>query len=281
MLGMSDIGTLDILTINCNTINTQDADRADKCSTNMTSSQVSRCEQYYTNLIQEVDRCKKCYKNIDSNSKSDNKDKQIVIDNENSKVNYFLPGPNQDNDNRVITEITQLLQRDFKDVFTWIGCFDGTFSLQVKPDSKPYQAPLRHVAYALQKPFKEESQLLQQQEIVTPLDVDGTAEWCISFVLVLKPNEKVRLCPDPVRINQALIRPVHRGSTLNGIFQKLNNAKYLSLIDVSSGYHNLKLCEKSLYHTISAYQFGITDTRDCHLGPPPQGICLKENTWSI
>ena len=48
------------------------------------------------------------------------------------------------------------LQRDCKDVFNGIGCFDGTFSLQLKPGSKPYQAPLRCVAYALQKPFKEE-----------------------------------------------------------------------------------------------------------------------------
>ena len=37
-----------------------------------------------------------------------------------------------------------------------IGCFDGTFSLQVKADSKPYQAPQRYVTFVLQKPFKEE-----------------------------------------------------------------------------------------------------------------------------
>ena len=65
----------------------------------------------------------------------------MVIENENSKINYFLPGPNQDNDKRASAEITLQLQRDFKDIFTGIGCFDGTFSLQVKTDSKPYQAP--------------------------------------------------------------------------------------------------------------------------------------------
>ena len=42
---------------------------------------------------------------------------------------------------RVSAEIKQQLQIDFKDVFTGIGSLDGTFSLQVKPDSKPYQAP--------------------------------------------------------------------------------------------------------------------------------------------
>ena len=49
------------------------------------------------------------------------------------------------------TEITKQLQKEFEDVFTGIGCFDGTFSLQVKPDSKPYQAAPQFIAYALQK----------------------------------------------------------------------------------------------------------------------------------
>ena len=44
----------------------------------------------------------------------------------------------------------------FDNVFNGIRCFEGTFSLQLKPDSKPYQAPPRCVAYALQKPFKDE-----------------------------------------------------------------------------------------------------------------------------
>ena len=57
----------------------------------------------------------------------------------NKEVNYFLPGPNQDNDKRVSTEITKQLQRDFEDPFGGIACFDGTLSLQVKPDRKPYQ----------------------------------------------------------------------------------------------------------------------------------------------
>ena len=77
--------------------------------------------------------------------------------------------------------------------------------------------------------------------MITPLGTDKTAKWCNSFLLGLKANGKVRLCLDPVRINQALIRLVYNRPTLNDFFPKLNNSKYLSLIDASSGYHNLKL----------------------------------------
>ena len=133
-----------------------------------------------------------------------------VIDNKPNKINYFLPGTGQDNDNRVSAKITQQLQRDFKDVFTGIGCFDHKFSLQVNFDSKPYQVPPRCVAYALQKPFKQELEQLQQQDTITPLGIDETAEWCNNFVVVPKPNGKIRLCLDKVRLNQAFSWPLHR-----------------------------------------------------------------------
>ena len=93
-------------------------------------------------------------------------------------------------------------------------------------------------------------------DILTPLGVDKTLEWCNSFVLVPKANGKVRLCLDPVLLNQALIRPVHRGPTLNDILPKLNNMQYMSIINASSGYHNLKLDKQSSFLTTFSCPFG-------------------------
>ena len=39
----------------------------------------------------------------------------------------------------------QSIHMRFGDIFNGIGCFEGTFSLQLKPDIKPYHAPPRHV----------------------------------------------------------------------------------------------------------------------------------------
>ena len=52
--------------------------------------------------------------------------------------------------------MTQKIHDTFGNIFNGIGCFEGTFSLQLKQDSKPYQTPPRCMAYVLQKPFKEE-----------------------------------------------------------------------------------------------------------------------------
>ena len=90
----------------------------------------------------------------DANHKKDaniQKDQDMPI----NPINYFASSSNIDADKKSI-EMTQIIHDKFCDVFNSIGCFEGTFSLQLKPYSKPYQAPPRHVAYALQKPFKEE-----------------------------------------------------------------------------------------------------------------------------
>ena len=93
--------------------------------------------------------------------------------------------------------MTQRIHETFGNVFNGIGWFKGTFSLQLKPGSKPYQVPPRSKAYALQKLFKEELQCLQELETIVPLGVHKTVEWCNSFVLVPKANGKVWLCFDP------------------------------------------------------------------------------------
>ena len=85
--------------------------------------------QHYTNMRQDADRAKKYCANIDSISKFENKVKPTATDKQPNTINYFLRGPDQDNDKRSSTEITQQLQRDFKDVFNGIFCFDEMSSL--------------------------------------------------------------------------------------------------------------------------------------------------------
>ena len=83
-----------------------------------------------------------------------------------------------------------------------------------------------------------------------------TSEWCHSFIPVHKVNGKVRFYLDPARLKKALMRLVHRGPTLNDILLRLPDKKYLTLIDTSSDYQNLKLEKESSYLTNSPCPFG-------------------------
>ena len=96
-----------------------------------------------------------------------------------------------------------------------------------------------------------------------------------------KANGKVRLCLDTAHLNQALITPIHRGPALNDILPKLNNTKYLSLIDASSGYHNMKLDKKSLYLTTFACQFGGYRYKCLPFGAVPAGNMFQRKIDEI
>ena len=112
-------------------------------------------------------------------------------------LDYFWSSINRAADKRVSQVLMQKIHNEFSNVFSGVGCFEGTFRLQVKEGSKPYQT--------------------QKQQIILPLGVNETLEWCNSFILVLKANGKIQFCLYLARLNKALIRPVQRGLTLYDI----------------------------------------------------------------
>ena len=205
MLGMSDATFLNIINLNIDSIQAEIAEGKTKTRQEV-QTVLEGCTNRGTDAITKQDA-------------NGQKDQGAT----NKQINYFFFSNNTDGDKRKSKEMMQKIHNTFGDMFNGIQCFRGTFSLQLKPDSKPYQAPPRHVAYALQKPFKEELECLQKMDIITPLGVDEMVVWCNSFVLVPKANSKVRPCLDPVWLNQALIRLIHQGLTLNDILPMLNN----------------------------------------------------------
>ena len=75
-----------------------------------------------------------------------------------------------------------MIHNEFRDVFSGIGCFKGTFKLKLREASWLNQAPQRRMTYAFHELLKEELEKLQKQQIIVPLAVYEMSEWCKSFV---------------------------------------------------------------------------------------------------
>ena len=84
LLGMTDIETLGILTVNCNAIEMKDADSPGNCQAHM-NQEIDVTEEYYTN----TDNVSKFEMKIWQQSLV-----MIII------TKYFLPDPNSDNDKK-------------------------------------------------------------------------------------------------------------------------------------------------------------------------------------
>ena len=126
----------------------------------------------------------------------------------------------------------------------------------MKDGNQPYQAASRSIAYMLQESLNRELDRLQKKQIKVLLDVVETLEWCNGFFQNPKANGKVWLCLDLARLDKVLIRPVHIGPRLNDILMRLAGVKYHTLIDASSGNHDLKLDEKPSYLTTFSCPLG-------------------------
>ena len=68
---------------------------------------------------------------------------------------YFRSSINRAADKRESQVLINKIHNEFGDFLKEIESFKGMFSLQVKDDSQPYQAPLRRLAYALQEPLRK------------------------------------------------------------------------------------------------------------------------------
>ena len=152
LLGMPDTAALKIINVNIDSIEVASMQR-ENCNTN-----IGDIKKWDTR--QETQVANKSCTNMDEDLKIT--DNIIGYSNNNSTntlTNYFLSSPNMEVDKRKSIELLQIIHS----VFNGIGCFKGMFFfLQLKPDSKHYEVPPRHVAYVLQKPFKDELDWLQK-----------------------------------------------------------------------------------------------------------------------
>ena len=83
--------------------------------------------------------------------------------------------------------------------------------------------------YALQNPFKEELEQLQQQGIITPLVMDETAEWFYTYTCI-KGKWLVQTMGWTSNITSSTNMTCPQGTSVNDILTKLTNAKYIWLI---------------------------------------------------
>jgi len=70
-------------------------------------------------------------------------------------------------------------------------------------------------------------------------------EWVNSLVVVQKPNGAVRLCIDPRDLNVAMKRSHYSMKTVDEVANRLQGANTFSILDVKSGFWQLKLNEES------------------------------------
>lgn len=139
-----------------------------------------------------------------------------------------------------IPSSTQAVLDKHKKLFQGVGKLTD-FQLQLNTDrtKQPVQQPVRRLPFHTRQKVSDEIDRLLDLNIIEP--ATGPTTWVSPIVPVLKSNNKIRLCLDMRRPNEAIIREKHQIQKVEEILPQLTNAKVFSKIDLREGYHQIEL----------------------------------------
>ena len=165
------------------------------------------------------------------------------------------------------TDIPKMISKDwivnnsnYKHLFQGIGRFKcDPVQIKLTQNAAPVQKPPQRVPLALKDQFKQELDNMVLQGILSKLDDVNvnTPEWLNSFVVVKKPNGKLRICLDPTDLNPFIVRPVCNARTLDEITALLKDAVHFTVFDSTKGFFHMPLDEASKMLTAMLTPVGI------------------------
>lgn len=137
------------------------------------------------------------------------------------------------------------LVEEFKDLFKGLGKMKEKIKLQVNENITPRIQKPRRIPIFYRKEVKSMLKDLEDQGILK--SVNQHTPW-VSNMLLVKKDNKIRLCLDPVYLNKALLREEYQMPTLDEILPELKNAKVFSTFGAKKGFWQLSLDEDSIVY---------------------------------
>jgi len=141
----------------------------------------------------------------------------------------------------------------FPDVFEGLGRLPGKYHIDIDPEVHPIQHCQRNVPVTMKAELKKKLDELVKMKVITP--VDQPTDW-ISSMVVVRRNNKLRICLDPKDLNTAIRRPKYPIPNIEDILPKLAKAKVFSVLDAKNGFWQVELDEPSSYLTCFWTPFG-------------------------
>lgn len=106
-------------------------------------------------------------------------------------------------------------------------------------------APIKHryhaVSPAIQKKMFEEVDRMLSLGVIE----ESRSAWSSPMTVVTKANGQTRLCLDARRVNSVTVKDAYPTPLINGILSRLNETKYISLIDLKDAFWQIELEESS------------------------------------
>ena len=136
-------------------------------------------------------------------------------------------------------EATERLE--YQDLFdtTCIGKLPVVYHMRLDDTVAPTICAPRRIPIAMKDKVKMELDRMTALGVITP--ENEATEWVSAMVAAKKKDGSVRLCIDPVHLNQALLRPRHPLKSIEQIIADMPGAKIFSILDAKCGFWQIPL----------------------------------------
>jgi len=136
-----------------------------------------------------------------------------------------------------------------------------TYKIQLK-GVQPVVHAERRVPAPLKDCLKKELDRMIMLGVIKK--VNESTDWVNSMVITKKKNGELRICMDPKDLNESIKREHYQIPTCEEIISEMSGASYLTTLDASQGFWQLKLDESSTRYCTFNTPFG----RHCFLRLP-------------
>ena len=175
-------------------------------------------------------------------------------------------------------------------LFKGLGRIKNEYTIKLKSDAKPHAVYTpRKIAHPRLPKVKNELDRMEKMGVISKIKTP--TEWCSDMVVVPKSNGDVRICLDPSKLNESILREAHPLHSVDYTLAKLAGSTVFSKLDCNSGFRQIPLSEESApittfitpwgrYH-FNVLPFGITPAsehfqkqlemilKDC------EGVCIE------
>lgn len=148
----------------------------------------------------------------------------------------------------------EVIQQEYGDIFKGLGCLEGEGKIYLIDNATPSIYPARKVPFALRERLKAELARLEELDVIKK--ADKPTEWVLPLVIVEKPNKDLRICMDPMDLNQCIKREHYHLPHKSEILSEMAGAKFFSKMDAAQGFYQCKLDEQSSQLCTVATPFG-------------------------
>lgn len=150
-------------------------------------------------------------------------------------------------------ELRNLVQ-EFSDVFTDIPGHTNLIEHEIKLTSDiPVHSKAYPMPYAMRESFKKEIDEMLRLGIIEPID----SPYASPVVIVKKADNTNRVCIDYRKLNSITVFDSEPMANQDEIFSRLAEANYLSKIDLSKGYWQIKVKDECVPYTAFVCSEGL------------------------